>query len=214
MVHAVKAKNRKPEKTLIDWLVQKYPEVKNVGDDPNLRPGIVHRLDKDTSGILVIARNQNSFGDLKKKFQTGQIIKKYLALVWGKLEPKSGIIKKAIGLKPGGIKRTTALKNAKLIKEAATEYRVKKYLNGFSLVEIRPLTGRTHQIRIHLNSLGHPVVGDKIYGGKPCPAGLKRQFLHAEAIEFSLPEGGRIKAVADLPPELESFLKSISPEDH
>jgi len=207
-----KLKNRNRQETLVSWLVKHYPEIKNVGDDPQLRPGIVHRLDKNTSGVLLIARNQKSFDYLKQLFQSGKIKKTYLGLVWGKILPKSGVIKKPIGLKPNSVKRTVWLKKAKLTKEAITQYKVKKYFDRFSLLEIWPLTGRTHQIRVHFNALGHPIVGDQLYGKKEMPAGLNRQFLHAESIELTLPNNTRLKAEADLPNDLKSFLNSLEPE--
>jgi len=208
LVHsAQKAISKEP--TLVDFLQKKYPEVKNVGDDPETRPGIVHRLDKDTSGVMVIARNQETFNFLKKLFQKGEAKKIYLALVWGRVLSKSGVIKKPIGLKAGTVKRTIWQKGAKLVKEAITEYKVKKYFNGFTFLEVMPLTGRTHQIRVHLASIGHPVVGDRLYGKKGVPEGLTRQFLHAESLEFTPPTGGKIKVSADLPEELERFLSEL-----
>ncbi|MEK7555601.1 MAG: RluA family pseudouridine synthase [Patescibacteria group bacterium] len=193
--------------TLADWLVKKYPEIKTVGDEPKIRPGIVHRLDKDTSGVILIARNQDYFNYLKKLFQERKIKKTYLALVWGKLEPKTGIIKKPISLKTGTIKRTVW--KGGLTKEAITEYKVKKYFKkdgqDFSFVEVFPKTGRTHQIRIHLASIGHPIVGDALYGHKENPFGLARQFLHAESVEFNTDDGKRIKIEAELPKELKDL---------
>lgn len=205
------------EETLVDWVLQRYPEVKNVGDpsinsgQANFRPGIVHRLDRDTSGVILIARNQEFFEYLKNLFKTHQIKKTYLALVWGKLEPKTGTIKTPIGIKTGTIKRTIWQKRAKSFKEAVTEYRVKKYFKGFSLVELTPKTGRTHQLRIHLASIGHPVVGDKLYGFKKLkpPFNLERQFLHAVSLEFSSSAGHRIRIEAELPEELKGFIQNL-----
>lgn len=215
LVHATFSKSKTAiESTLADWVRDKYPETKSIGDQPNIRPGIVHRLDKETSGLIVIARNPKTFEYLKNLFQAGRVEKTYLGLVWGKVVPKTGIINKPIGLKAGTIKRTTMVKNAKMVKEAITEYRVKTYFKLFSLLEIQPRTGRTHQIRIHLNSIGHPIVGDSLYGKKPLPAGLRRQFLHAASLEFTLPNNGRIKAEAGLPDDLRSFLNSLSQEEY
>lgn len=214
LVHPLKAKSYKlkAEKTLVDWVLERYPEVKKVGDDPETRPGIVHRLDRETSGVILICRNQKFFEYLKNLFKTHQIKKTYLALVWGKLEPKIGIIKTPIGIKTGTIKRTVWQKKAKDFKEAITEYRVKKYFKDFSLVELAPKTGRTHQLRIHLASINHPVVGDKVYGFKKLnpPAGgpfkLDRQFLHAASLEFNSADGHRIKIEAELPEDLKQFI--------
>lgn len=210
------AELRIKEPTLVDWLLKKYPEIKSVGDDPQTRPGIVHRLDKNTSGVILAARNQKYFEYLKELFQTGQIKKTYLALVWGKTEPKIGVIKKPISIKSGTVKRTVW--SGRSEKEAITEYRVirliklkvnktnKEKEQVFSLVEVMPKTGRTHQIRVHLASIGHPIVGDSLYGPKDNPFDLKRQFLHAESIEFTAENGKRIKIEAGLPEELKTLI--------
>ncbi len=202
--------------TLVDWLIKKYPEIKNIGDAPEIRPGIVHRLDKGTSGVILIPRNQKYFEYLKNLFQTHQIEKTYLALVYGRVEPKTGIIKKAIYLKPGTIKRSVW--QGKMEKEAITEYKVIEFLKFkadkeekiFSLIKIFPKTGRTHQIRIHLASIGHPIVGDNLYGKKTDPFNLKRLFLHAESLEFSPSEGKRLKIEAELPDELNLILETLT----
>lgn len=214
-----KAQIAKRELTLTDWLVKNYPEIKKVGDLPagrqvtQIRPGIVHRLDRETSGVILIARNQKYFEYLKNLFQTRQIKKTYLALIWGKVEPKMGVIEKPIRLKSGTIKRTVW--QGKMEKEAITEYKVIKFLKLkinkekeqiFSLVKVMPKTGRTHQIRVHLASIGHPIVGDSLYGPKNNPFNLKRQFLHAESLEFSTANGKRIKIEAGLPKELQNII--------
>ena len=227
LVHPIKAISHKlkAEPTLVDWVLERYPEVKNVGDEPEIRPGIVHRLDRDTSGVILIARNQKFFEYLKNLFKTHQIKKTYLALAWGKLEPKSGIIKIPIGIKTGTIKRTVWRQKAKDVKEAITEYRVLKNFKynvpdvaaplDFSLVELTPKTGRTHQIRIHLAALNHPVVGDNLYGFKKLSLGklgidLDRQFLHALSLEFNLVVGRRIRIEAELPEELKRIVDTLN----
>ena len=134
-------------------------------------------------------------------------------MVWGKLEPRKGIIKKPIRIKTGTIKRTVW--QGKAEKEAITGYQVLKYLQSFSLIEVVPKTGRTHQIRIHLASIGHPIVGDKLYGLKKISLDklgidLNRQFLHAQSLEFSPEAGKRIKIEAELPEELKIILDTIS----
>ena len=222
LVHSIKDSRFKiqdsKEETLVDWLLNKYPEIKNVGDDPKTRPGIVHRLDKDTSGVILIARNQKYFEYLKKLFspygiQGKQIKKTYLALVWGEIKQKIGEIIKPISLKSGGVKRTVW--KGKMEKEAITEYKVKKIVKNeegkvFSLVEVMPKTGRTHQIRIHLASIGHPIVGDSLYGSKTNPFNLERQFLHAESLEFPIEEGRMIKIEAELPEDLQNVLSGLT----
>jgi 23S rRNA pseudouridine1911/1915/1917 synthase len=204
------ARDRRQEETLTDWLVERYPEIKKVGDDPENRPGIVHRLDKDTSGIMLIAKTQPYFEYLKSLFQKHEVEKTYRALVYGELAAKEGTIKKSIGIKPGTLKRTVF--GGKKIQPAETRYKVLEKFKDFSLVEVWPKTGRTHQIRVHLSSIGHPVVGDVLYAGKLAKKinlGLNRQFLHAYSIEFNLESGKRVKLTADLPEDLDKAIKSL-----
>ena len=194
----------KKEETLTKWLVKNYPEVKNVGDlpaqagNPKLRPGIVHRLDKETSGVLIAAKNQKTFEYLKKQFQERKIKKTYIALVKGIVKNNKGII-------------NTPIKRFTKSREAETEYKVIKRYKGYTLLQASPKTGRTHQIRIHLKSIGHPIVCDKVYTKKPdCPFGLKRHFLHAQSLELTLPNNNRIKLEADMPKDLQKTLIMIN----
>ncbi|MDD5431269.1 MAG: RluA family pseudouridine synthase [Candidatus Pacebacteria bacterium] len=208
LVHPAPGKEQ--ENSLVDWLLKNYPEVWKVGDEPATRPGIVHRLDKDTSGIILIPRNQKTFEYFKDLFQSHKIKKTYLALVVGNMKQESGIINQPIGIKDGTMKRSAY--SSKMQKPAVTEYKVVKRVNigkkEFTLLEVSPRTGRTHQIRVHLNFIGYPVVGDKLYGGSRTKLkGLSRQFLHAWTLEFTAPDGNRMKFEADLPPELKSFLE-------
>lgn len=219
LVHAVKGfEGREGERTLADIASKEFPEIRTVGDDPENRPGIMHRLDKNTSGVIVIARNQRFFSFMKDLFQNHQVKKTYVALVNGRLLG-SGTIDTPIGLKPGTIKRSTVARNMKMIKDAVTDYKVAKVyqqsvLGGrgavyYSLLHVTPHTGRTHQIRVHLASIGHPIVGDTLYGPKANNLGLERHFLHAESIEFSTPDGNRLKLEAELPMELQKALKIL-----
>ena len=203
--------------SLVDWLVENYPEIKGVGDPStgsgqDLRPGIVHRLDKDTSGVLLVAKNQKSFEYLKSQFQDRKIKKKYIALVDGKLKAESGIIDLPIAKSKSDFRKKTSI--GKMVgkeREAITEYKVIKKFNDYTLIEAYPKTGRTHQIRVHLKAIGHPVVCDKLYGPKKqiCPFGLTRQFLHANTLELSLLDGSRIKLEADLPRDLQNALDML-----
>lgn len=205
-------KSTQEEGVLTDWINEHYPEARGVGDSPELRPGIVHRLDEDTSGVLVIAKNQRFFEYLKGLFQKHEIQKTYLALVHGRVIGR-GKIDKPIGLKSGSVKRSVNAKDMKMVKEAITEYQVLRVLGGkCSLLRVFPHTGRTHQIRVHLASIGHPVVGDELYGSQKAnkELGTKRQFLHAESVEFNLEDGSRIKLEAELPGELQEFLENFS----
>jgi 23S rRNA pseudouridine1911/1915/1917 synthase len=195
--------------TLTEWVLERYPKVAKVGDNVEERAGIVHRLDRETSGVIIVAKTQEAFEFLKNQFQTREIKKEYLTLVNGVLHGR-GIVNKPIGLKAGSIKRTVRAKNMKMIKDAVTEYEVVENFEKATLVKVRPRTGRTHQIRVHLLSLGFPVVGDNLYGGnKRDDFGLKRQFLHAESLEFLSPNGRRVRVEADLPKELQAVLDDL-----
>jgi 23S rRNA pseudouridine1911/1915/1917 synthase len=213
MVHGVAGKiSAKP--TLTDILLKKYPEIKTVGDEPALRPGIVHRLDKDTSGVMVVARNQKSFEYLKSLFKTRDIKKTYVAVVSGIPKEKQGIIDQPIGIKNGTTKRS--IQSEKMAKPAVTEYEVMKIAEAedghgtkspFALLSVSPKTGRTHQIRVHLKSIGHPIVGDALYGPKKQPPWASRLMLHAASIEFSDGHGGRMRFDAEVPKEFEQIFK-------
>jgi len=210
-----------PSGTIANALIARYPEIKNVGDpstnlgQENLRPGIVHRLDKDTSGLLVVARNQEAFEFLKKEWQEGKVVKKYLALVWGHPKEKGEIISELARSIKDFRRRMVVRpeKNSEKIikgKLAVTEYKVIKKYRNFSLVEVSPETGRMHQIRVHMASLGHPVIGDKVYGkNKEAPEGLTRQFLHAYYLSFSLPSGKKLAMETDLPKDLFAILTKL-----
>ncbi len=192
-------------KTLVDALLEHFPEIRTVGDNPTVRPGIVHRLDKDTSGVMVIARTQESFEFLKNLFKTRQVQKTYLAITCGSPKQKTGIISFPIGrliknpLKRGVDARPGMIRGNR---EAHTEYRVLKSGQTYSLIELKPKTGRMHQLRVHLKALGVPIACDRIYGGKQvcCPTTACRQLLHAQSITFSFPNAGRMLFEAD-PPE-------------
>lgn len=215
--------NISKEETLVDWIAEKHPEIIGVGDPSDdkeqeiLRPGIVHRLDRDTSGIMLIAKTNDAFFYLKNLFQEKKIKKNYSALVFGNFSEKSGVIDKPIGIKSSSIKRSTAAKKIRDVKEAQTEYKViKNYSldNGrkFALLEVYPRTGRTNQIRVHLASVGHSVVGDKIYGSQKLhsPEGLDRMFLHAFGLEMPLKDGSIMRLEADLPDDLKIVLENLS----
>lgn len=205
--------------TLADWIIQKYPEIHGVGE-PNVggaeRAGIVHRLDKETSGVMVIAKTQAAFTSLKEQFQERSIQKEYLALVWGRVKNSEGVIDKPISIKDGSVKRTVF--KGKMPREAVTKYRAETYYMyendiPMTLLRVIPKTGRTHQIRVHLNAIGHPVVGDKLYGKKEIPERLSRHFLHAASLIFTLPGGKKIAVDAPLSKELDDFLSSLTPSD-
>jgi len=182
-VHPV---NVHQDNTLINGIIYYYPEIKTVGDNP-LRPGIVHRLDKDTSGLMIITKNNQAFQEIKLLFQNHKIKKTYLALVFGKFKNKNGIINYPIARsKQKFNKRKILLRQEPNAKTAITQYKVIKEFKETSLLKVYPQTGRTHQIRVHFAALSHFVIGDKEYGSKKINKlyPFQRQFLHSSKIEF------------------------------
>jgi len=198
-----------PQLTLADLLVAERPALAGVGESP-LRPGIVHRLDKETSGVMVIAKDQPTFEYLKNLFQTRQVAKEYLALVYGSPKEPSGTVAAPLGKL--GTKQTTHIhgRTKLVVRDAVTDYEVQKYYRDYSLVRVMPKTGRTHQIRVHLKHIGCPLAGDKLYAPKrPLPAGLERLFLHARKLSFTAPGGTALELEAPLPPDLQKVLDML-----
>ncbi len=188
--------------TLVNAILAHLPGLA-AGDSQ--RPGIVHRLDKDTSGLIVVAKNAEALTDLAEQFKSRLVTKVYLALVQGHLAPLEGIIEGAIGRDPRDRKRMAVISRGR---EARTEYKVLKYVHNFTLLEAKPRTGRTHQIRVHLAAIGFPIVGDATYGAKS--EFLDRQFLHAHKLRFRLPSTGEFKEFeSELPPDLVKALEEI-----
>lgn len=199
--------------TIVNVLLNYFPEIKNVHDDSadgKMRPGIVHRLDKDTSGVMVIARNKKTFNELKKKFKDRSIEKTYVAICEGIFNGKEGVIKKPIARSSDYRRQVIAGKNTKTkTRDAVTNYKVSKEFKNFSLVEVAPKTGRMHQIRIHFAFLGHPIVGDLIYGSsKKDKISSKRQLLHAKKLKFEL-FGEKHVFIAPMPRDFKDFLANI-----
>ena len=193
-----------PDHTLVNALLSHVPHLAQISD--SLRPGIVHRLDKDTSGLMLVAKNQAAQMNLMEQFRTRSIVKAYLVLVKGRLVPEEGIIDAAIGRDASNRKRMAVVKEGR---PARTQYRVVKYMSDYTLLEVMPETGRTHQIRVHLAAIGYPVVGDAVYGVKS--PHLSRQFLHACRLGFRLPSSGEyVEFKSELPEDLEKALKEIS----
>lgn len=196
--------------TLVDALRAHVPDL-DTGDDPT-RPGIVHRLDKDTSGLLVIAKDAASHAALADQMKERQTIKRYLALVEGNLSTPEGVIEAPIGRDPRNRQRMAIVRVGAGGREARTRFRVLQMARGRTLLELQLETGRTHQIRVHLAAVNHPVVGDPVYG-RPQPPLPKRQFLHAAHLEFAHPVTGEwLTFDAPLPPDLASFLARWSNE--
>jgi 23S rRNA pseudouridine1911/1915/1917 synthase len=200
--------------TLADWILEKYPKLKKVGEPffvetkggkkiQIYRPGIVHRLDRETSGVLLVAKDQKTFIFLKEQFQNHKIKKVYNAFVYGLvsdpkaslLTSKRGVVDVPIGRSPKDIRMWTAGRGAKEpLREARTEYLILKSFKekgeNFSYLEVYPKTGRTHQIRVHLRYINHPIVSDPLYRGTKKEAlGMKRLSLHAKSLTFELPNG-------------------------
>ena len=228
------------QETLASILLKKYPEIKNVGDDPENRPGIVHRLDKETSGVILIAKNQAAFLFLKNQFKERELQKTYIAIVYGQVKNEHGIIDAPIARSSTDFRRWSASRGKRgKEREAVTEYKVLKrfvapaHQNSsrcalpssdaagslptknfnepalkFTLLELKPKTGRTHQIRVHMKFLNYPVVCDKLYAPNlPCPVlGMNRLALHAKSIEFKKPDGKDIKIEAPIPEDLKQAI--------
>ena len=203
--------NRK--KTLIDYLIEKKPELKNVGKVP--RYGIVHRLDRDTSGIILIAKNNKTLEFLQNQFKERKVIKKYIALVVGELKENKGQIETLIGRSPSDRKKQKVYlpgePHSEGKREAKTNYKVLEKFKNFTLLEIEPKTGRKHQIRCHLNWIHHPIAGDKLYGFKDQinPKGLKRQFLHANYLKIKLSSGEEKELISGLSKDLKEVIKKL-----
>ena len=194
-----------PDRTLVNAVLALCPDLEGIGG--TVRPGIVHRLDKDTSGLLVVAKNERAHAHLADQLKKRGFTKVYLALVQGRLSPAEAVVEAPLGRDPRNRKRMAVVSNGR---EAATRYRVVKYYKGYSLVEVRPSTGRTHQIRVHFASLGHPLAGDSTYGRRD--ARLDRHFLHARLLGFRLPSTGEyVEFTSEPPSELRQFLDSLEP---
>lgn len=177
--------------TVAHFILTVYPGLAGIGDDP-LRPGIVHRLDRETSGVLVVAKTQAVFDELKKLFQERSIEKTYVALVYGHMPAFDGMIDKPLMQRSGALKRFVVETQhiPASARQALTFYRVIARYHDFDLLLVQPKTGRTHQIRAHMASLGHPIVGDKLYAWKPMRQGKlffpRRQMLHALGLTFEM----------------------------
>lgn len=235
------------EPTLCDWIIKNYPKIKGVGEpskgsDGTLldRPGIVHRLDRETSGVLVIAKTQESFEFLKQSFQTRDVQKTYNTFVWGLIKEDKGTIDRPIGRSKTDFKKWSAERFARGdLRPAVTDYKVllrKTFTEGeekgggeetvklsskdsknskiplnFTFVEAYPKTGRTHQIRVHFKAINHPVVGDSLYApNHPQMLGFKRLALHSRHISFTSLDGKRIEVEAPLPRDFQAALKFLS----
>jgi 23S rRNA pseudouridine1911/1915/1917 synthase len=235
MVHAGagQSDDARSRGTLVNALLYRFKKLSSTGGD--LRPGIVHRLDKDTSGLIIVAKNDRAHAALGEMFSSRRIKKTYIALVQGALEREKGTINAGVSRDPIRRTRMTTQPNENA-RSAVSHYEVVRRLvtrfGKFTLVRVRIETGRTHQIRVHMASIGHPVIGDTLYGGagqltdqvaaqaaqskaarrKADPEVLRlgRNFLHAASLEFAHPSTGKpLQLEAPLPEELEKFLEKL-----
>jgi 23S rRNA pseudouridine1911/1915/1917 synthase len=209
------------EKTLVDWLLVKYPKIKKIGDDP-LRPGIVHRLDREASGLMVIAKTEDSFTNLKKQFQKRLTAKEYSVLVYGRIARPEGEINFPIKRSTAGYKMAAMPEENKRspiasniesagARRAITFFKVVQRFINYTLLKVKIKTGRTHQIRVHFFAYGHPVAGDDLYSTKKTremnkKINLGRIFLVADKLAFKDISGNKHEFKIDLPKELKDFL--------
>ncbi len=208
-------------RTVVDWIMVNYPALDQVGEPMTLtngklapRPGIVHRLDRDTSGVLIIAKTKEAFDQLKQQFQSRQIKKTYLALLTGRMTKAD---KQTITLPIGRSRndpriRVASHKARGRLRKAETVYQVIKTYAHFTLVEAYPVTGRTHQLRAHFKAIQYPIACDHLYSQTGhCPAGLDRQALHAYKLELMVPGTGEKRVFeAPIPPDLKAALDNLA----
>jgi 23S rRNA pseudouridine1911/1915/1917 synthase len=192
-----------PSGTLVNALLFHFPEVAVVGNEN--RPGIVHRLDQDTSGVMVVARSPRAYASLHDQFMRRLTWKTYLALAWGRMSDVSGKLSWPLGRHPKEGARISI--RARSPKKAETFFQVQRAFKDTTLLEVKPVTGRTHQIRVHLAAAGHPVVGDPVYGRKREPREFPRIFLHAHTLSFLHPgTQERLTFASPLPADLEEVI--------
>ncbi len=192
-----------PSGTLVNALIHHFPEIALIGSEE--RPGIVHRLDQDTSGVMVVARSARAFTSLQDQFRRRVVWKTYLALAWGRMSETGGRLNWPLGRHPKDGARMSV--RTRSPKKAETFFQVQRAFKDTTLLEVKPVTGRTHQIRVHLAAAGHPVVGDPVYGRKREPREFPRIFLHAHTLSFLHPATGeRLTFASPLPPDLEAVV--------
>jgi 23S rRNA pseudouridine1911/1915/1917 synthase len=199
--------------TLVNAVLHHCKDLSGIGGEK--RPGIVHRLDKNTSGLIIVAKNDKAHNFIAKQIHDRKVVKRYLTLLSGHLSPREGSIEAPLEKVRG--EKDMRVSGRGKAKYALTHYKVKKYVGDYSLVEVQIVTGRTHQIRVHFASIGHPVCGDEMYGDSEInrklreKAGLERQFLHAAYLKFKLPKNDEVKELTSpLSKDLEKVLKKLT----
>jgi len=204
------------ENSLADWVLATYPKTKNVGEPGRTahgeivpRPGIVHRLDRETSGVILVAKTQKSFDSLKEQFQMHEILKEYHAFVYGEMKTDKGVIDRPIGRSSKDFRMWSAQRGARgEMRDAVTEYEVVTRAHGYSFIHTYPKTGRTHQIRVHFKAINYPLVADTMYAPqRDNTLGFKRLALHSYTIEFTNLDGVRQVVQAPYP---EDFKQALS----
>lgn len=195
--------------TLVNAILARWPQTAQVGGDN--RAGIVHRLDMDTSGVILIAKTEAARLALMSQFAARTVQKRYIALVVGLPNARSGEINVPLGRDPNKRKQMAAIPTNRGGRESVTHFRILTTYEGFTLLEALPKTGRTHQIRVHLAFIGHPIAGDRVYGPRKQKIRLDRHFLHAESLRFVAPSTGQSLTVSTpLPPELQRVLDRLT----
>lgn len=191
--------------TLVNALLARFPELRD--EEQPLRPGIVHRLDRETSGLLVVGKSARARRFLQRQFRRRAVTKEYLALVQGRPDSASGIIEGPLGRDPRNRQKRAVVASGR---PAESHYTIVEEFDGFTLLNVRPVTGRTHQIRVHLAAIGVPVIGDRLYGPRRPPLAIGRHFLHAWRLTIQLPgmDEAQTFEVA-LPTELEALLAHL-----
>jgi 23S rRNA pseudouridine1911/1915/1917 synthase len=213
---------RSDEKTVVDWFLDRVPSSHGVGEPGNAqdgtpleRSGVVHRLDKDTSGVLVLAKTQDAFTHLKEQFHDRHVEKEYHACVYGTMKERWGTIDRAIGRSPRDFRLRSAERGARgLLREAKTDWEVLSQSETHAYLKVLPKTGRTHQIRVHLKALSRPIVCDELYAPaeflKKDTLGFTRLALHAYKITIATPKGVIKSFTADLPLDFKTAIETIA----
>lgn len=198
------------EYSLVDFLKTKYPGIEKIGEEKKYRPGIVHRLDKTVSGLMVVARTPKMFKSLKSQFQNREIIKKYYALVYGIFDKNEGVVDFPIK-KSKRSGKMVAMPKGDEGKDALTFFVVDKQFNHYSFLDVLIKTGRSHQIRAHMHAINHPIIGDDLYKSKKYKDkfNLTRTFLHSHYLEFTDLEGNRKKFNSKLPKNLQRIIDNL-----